>query len=111
MKQTAVVFILALLATSAAAQERPRARDAGLEVGIFPTGTLNAITDVDGVRVGHGHGHVVDGQGLPAAGHAVDGDPAGARVQGEGGVAGGAVQLPGGAGAGVGRRDKRVQCP
>jgi D-aminopeptidase len=53
MKQTAVVLLLALLATSATAQERTRARDAGLEVGIFPTGELNAITDVDGVRVGH----------------------------------------------------------
>lgn len=31
---------------------RPRARDLGLEVGIFPTGQLNAITDVAGVRVG-----------------------------------------------------------
>ena len=38
---------------SATADERPRARDLGLEVGIFPTGELNAITDVDGVRVGH----------------------------------------------------------
>ena len=36
-----------------AAAERPRAREAGLVVGIFPTGRLNAITDVDGVRVGH----------------------------------------------------------
>jgi len=33
--------------------ERPRARDIGLVVGIFPTGPLNAITDVAGVRVGH----------------------------------------------------------
>lgn len=36
-----------------AAEERPRAREAGLVVGIFPTGPLNAITDVGGVRVGH----------------------------------------------------------
>lgn len=34
-------------------KERPRARDLGLKVGILPTGTLNAITDVAGVRVGH----------------------------------------------------------
>jgi D-aminopeptidase len=34
-------------------QERPRARDVGLVVGIFPTGELNAITDVNGVKVGH----------------------------------------------------------
>ncbi len=36
-----------------AAQERPRARDVGLVVGIFQTGEHNAITDVAGVRVGH----------------------------------------------------------
>ena len=32
---------------------RPRARELGMEIGIFPTGTHNAITDVEGVRVGH----------------------------------------------------------
>jgi D-aminopeptidase len=32
---------------------RPRARDLGINVGILPTGKLNAITDVGGVRVGH----------------------------------------------------------
>ncbi len=32
---------------------RPRARDIGLVVGSLPTGPLNAITDVAGVRVGH----------------------------------------------------------
>ena len=35
------------------AEERPRARDLGVAVGIFETGEWNAITDVDGVRVGH----------------------------------------------------------
>src|SRR5690625_3624973 len=34
------------------APERPRAREAGVAVGILPTGPLNAITDVAGVRVG-----------------------------------------------------------
>lgn len=34
-------------------ETRPRARDIGLEVGIFQPGANNAITDVDGVRVGH----------------------------------------------------------
>jgi D-aminopeptidase len=34
------------------AQERPRARDVGVIVGAIPTGPLNAITDVPGVRVG-----------------------------------------------------------
>ena len=31
---------------------RPRARDLGIEVGIFPPGQFNAITDVEGVLVG-----------------------------------------------------------
>lgn len=35
------------------ANDRPRARDLGLVVGIFPTGLHNAITDVAGVKVGH----------------------------------------------------------
>ena len=34
-------------------QTRPRAREAGVTVGVLPTGPLNAITDVDGVLVGH----------------------------------------------------------
>lgn len=32
---------------------RPRARDLGVEIGIFTPGEHNAITDVAGVRVGH----------------------------------------------------------
>ena len=32
---------------------RPRAREAGVVVGVFQPGKLNAITDVQGVRVGH----------------------------------------------------------
>jgi D-aminopeptidase len=36
-----------------AQQERPRAREAGVVVGVFETGAHNAITDVAGVRVGH----------------------------------------------------------
>ncbi|MFL6274016.1 MAG: P1 family peptidase [Blastocatellia bacterium] len=32
--------------------ERPRARDVGLRIGVLPTGPLNAITDVAGVMVG-----------------------------------------------------------
>ena len=35
------------------AQNRPRSRDIGLKVGVLPTGPLNAITDVQGVLVGH----------------------------------------------------------
>ncbi len=33
--------------------ERPRIRDLGLSPGLLPTGPLNAITDVAGVKVGH----------------------------------------------------------
>ena len=40
-------------ATAADDENRPRARDIGLVVGTFPTGPLNSITDVAGVRVGH----------------------------------------------------------
>ncbi len=39
--------------------DRPRARELGIEIGIFQTGLHNAITDVDGVSVGHAT--VVDG--------------------------------------------------
>jgi D-aminopeptidase len=43
----------AALAAAAPAAERPRARDAGIRIGILETGPLNAITDVAGVAVGH----------------------------------------------------------
>lgn len=33
--------------------QRPRVRDAGIIVGVLPPGPLNAITDVQGVLVGH----------------------------------------------------------
>ena len=46
--------LFALIVTfDASAQGRPRARDAGIAVGVMQTGPLNAITDVGGVRVGH----------------------------------------------------------
>jgi len=47
------LFLFLLLTTSLGAQNRPRARDIGIIVGSIPTGPLNAITDVAGVRVGH----------------------------------------------------------
>ena len=46
-------LLIIMFAASVASDERPRARDAGLEVGIFAPGEHNAITDVAGVRVGH----------------------------------------------------------
>ncbi len=33
--------------------ERPRARETGLKIGVLPTGKFNAITDVTGVTIGH----------------------------------------------------------
>lgn len=33
--------------------ERPRIRELGVDPGILPTGPRNAVTDVEGVRVGH----------------------------------------------------------
>lgn len=48
--------------------DRPRARDAGIVLGVLPPGPLNAITDVAGVRVGHatvsfGEGALAPGRG------------------------------------------------
>ena len=39
--------------SSAQKGQRPRVRDAGVIVGVFSPGSLNAITDVTGVMVGH----------------------------------------------------------
>lgn len=58
-----------------AEESRPRARDAGIVVGVLPTGIYNAITDVAGVKVGHST--VVEGDDIrtgvtaiiPAAGN------------------------------------------
>ena len=36
-----------------AASQRPRCRDAGIDIGTLPTGPRNSLTDVPGVRVGH----------------------------------------------------------
>ena len=61
-----------------------RARDLGIHIGTLPTGPLNAITDVAGVRVGHetliiGHGPLVPGAGPVRTGVTVviphDGNP------------------------------------
>ena len=43
---------LVAMTAPAHAQHRPRAREAGIVIGILPTGPLNAITDVAGVKVG-----------------------------------------------------------
>jgi D-aminopeptidase len=53
-KFASLAFALLIAGTSLCAQteNRPRARDLGIEVGVLPTGPLNAITDVAGVKVG-----------------------------------------------------------
>jgi D-aminopeptidase len=48
-----LTLLLAALAAQASDTPRPRVREAGVVVGILPPGTLNAITDVAGVKVGH----------------------------------------------------------
>lgn len=59
MTTTLLTTALALLLLTApmssqnvAEERRPRARDIGLVVGVLPPGRLDAITDVEGVRVG-----------------------------------------------------------
>jgi D-aminopeptidase len=48
----AALAICSLIAVTAA-QPKPRARDLGVVPGVHSPGPLNAITDVEGVRVGH----------------------------------------------------------
>lgn len=48
-----LTLLLLVTAAAATAQDRPRARHAGITFGILPTGPLNSITDVAGVTVGH----------------------------------------------------------
>jgi D-aminopeptidase len=45
--------VMAQPKTSATKNDRPRARDLGIVVGVMPTGPQNSIIDVAGVRVGH----------------------------------------------------------
>src|SRR2546423_3738123 len=51
MRIYAIVFAVA--ATALHAEDRPRLRDLGVTIGTLAIGPLNAITDVEGVRVGH----------------------------------------------------------
>ncbi len=61
MKKLILCCGLALAATQLSAQaSRPRARDIGLRPGVFEPGAMNAITDVDGVSVGHATLHEGD---------------------------------------------------
>ena len=49
---SAICSVSALIVV-AGAQTRPRARDLGIAPGVYAPGSLNAITDVEGLRVGH----------------------------------------------------------
>jgi len=53
MRIHAAVGVALVGASAFAAEPRPRARDLGITPGIYGPGRLNAITDVEGVRVGH----------------------------------------------------------
>jgi len=62
-RKTAVAAALLLcLAGVGRATDRPRLRDLGVETGILEPGPLNAITDVEGVRVGHRS--LIEGEGI-----------------------------------------------
>jgi len=47
-----LVLVSSIIPGSGEQPDRPRARDAGIDIGIFAPGEWNAITDVDGVLVG-----------------------------------------------------------
>ncbi len=46
-----ILFCITIFSSLNAQKQRPR--ELGIKIGVLPTGTLNAITDVAGVRVGH----------------------------------------------------------
>jgi D-aminopeptidase len=49
-----MIAVTACIITPALAEQaRPRIREIGLRIGVLPTGSLNAITDVPGVKIGH----------------------------------------------------------
>ncbi len=53
MLRLSVLLLCAAVSALAQPGPRPRARDLGIQVGVLAPGSLNAITDVEGVRVGH----------------------------------------------------------
>ncbi len=48
-----ILYYLLLLLSISPGYTQNRARDLGITIGVLPTGKLNAITDVEGVKVGH----------------------------------------------------------
>ncbi|HWC98937.1 MAG TPA: P1 family peptidase [Candidatus Sulfopaludibacter sp.] len=53
MRLLAAALAALAIATAQTPAKRPRAQDIGLVIGALPSGPLDAITDVAGVRVGH----------------------------------------------------------
>jgi len=53
MKRFFCIIILAILNSVALFPQQKRARDFGIEIGVLKPGEFNAITDVEGVLVGH----------------------------------------------------------
>ena len=53
MKKFNIIPIFLLIVCSFLMGQKTRPRDMGLEIGLFRTGEWNAITDVEGVTVGH----------------------------------------------------------
>jgi len=53
IKKLAILTLVLKMLCFGQTEQRPRARDVGIKVGVLPTGPLNAITDVAGVKVGH----------------------------------------------------------
>lgn len=52
--RSCILFFLCLFSVSSSnAQDRKRARDYGIRIGVLKTGKQNSITDVKGVQVGH----------------------------------------------------------
>ncbi|WP_076665975.1 P1 family peptidase [Pontibacter indicus] len=53
MKLLLTGFLMMAVLVNASGQERKRARDYGIQIGVLQPGTHNAITDVAGLKVGH----------------------------------------------------------
>src|SRR5437763_9112748 len=53
MRRLLCAIVLAATALAQTAGKRPRAAEIGIPAGTLARGPLNAITDVDGVKVGH----------------------------------------------------------
>lgn len=51
--KTTYLLLLSLLLSIPLHSQQKRLRDYGIEIGVLPTGENNAITDVEGVTVGH----------------------------------------------------------